>query len=266
MSYEVSDFNEEVIEASREQPVLVDFWAPWCGPCRMLSPALEKLAGEAEGKWTLVTVNTDEHPDLSMSYQVRGIPAVKLFSDGEVVAEFTGAMPEYAVRQWLDQQMPSDISKSVATARELIGEGRVDEAVTLLETLSSDSEAAILLASLVVLDDPERALRLVASATDVNGEGERVRAAVDTVGRSILEFEAGQLPEGPGRVDYGNAVAFLREGDLKAAIESLMQVLIKERYYGDDAARKLGVALFTLLGDSHPVTRATRRTFDMYLY
>ncbi|HLE56252.1 MAG TPA: thioredoxin [Rhodothermia bacterium] len=266
MSYEVSDFNREVIEASRSRPVLVDFWAPWCGPCRMLSPTLEKLATEADGKWSLVPVNTDEHQDLSMSYQVRGIPAVKLFSEGKVVAEFTGAMPEYAVKQWLDQQIPSDADKSLAVARALIAEGRVADAVELLEPLGSDPEATLLLASLVVLDDPERALALVASSAHIDGTVERIRAAVETVASAIVGSAEVDLPDGPGRADYEQAIRKLRNGDVRGTVETLMNILIKDRYYGDDAARKLGVALFTLLGETHPVTRELRRTFDMYLY
>lgn len=232
----------------------------------MLSPTLEKLATEADGRWSLVTVNTDDHPELSMSYKVRGIPAVKLFSGGEVIAEFTGAMPEYAVKQWLDQQIPSDVSKSLSAARRLIGEGRIDEAVDLLEALESDPEARVLLASLVVLDEPQRALALIESSTQVDGSLERIRSAIDTVGTAIVQADESVLPEGAGREYYEQALAQLRIGDVRTAIESLMQVLIKDRYYGDDAARKLGVALFTLLGDTHPLARELRRTFDMYLY
>ncbi|QXD16127.1 thioredoxin [Rhodocaloribacter litoris] len=100
-------FQKEVLDKSRQKPVLVDFWAPWCGPCRVLGPTLEKLARESKGKWRLVKVNTDRHPELSMRYGVRGIPAVKLFVDGEVRGEFVGALPEPAIRRWLDEHLPA---------------------------------------------------------------------------------------------------------------------------------------------------------------
>jgi thioredoxin 1 len=100
------DFQQDVIEKSHDKPVVVDFWAPWCGPCRMLGPALEKLARESGGAWRLVKINVDAHGHLAQTYQVRGIPAVKMFRDGEISAEFTGALPEAQIRRWLDQNLP----------------------------------------------------------------------------------------------------------------------------------------------------------------
>ncbi len=101
-------FQEDVIETSRRKPVLVDFWAPWCGPCRVLSPTLDKLAKESGGKWRLVKINADSYPGLVQRFGVRGIPAVKLFIDGGVADEFVGALPEHAIREWLARALPAE--------------------------------------------------------------------------------------------------------------------------------------------------------------
>jgi putative thioredoxin len=123
-----ADFDREVLETSKRTPVVVDSWAPWCGPCRALKPILEKLAAEYDGKFLLAKVNTDEHPEIAGRYGVRGIPNIKAFVDGQLASEFTGAQPESAVRRFLDTIVPPPAEVLRRAAQALVAQGDFDPA------------------------------------------------------------------------------------------------------------------------------------------
>lgn len=269
MEFEVRDFESDVIEASRTTPVLVDFWAPWCGPCRVLGPVLERLAAAADGQWELVKVNTDEHAEVSSAYGIRGIPAVKLFVDGEVADEFTGALPEYAVKQWLEKALPSEIEQQIDRAEEAVAEGRADEAMKLLEGVleqePGNPKAGVLLGQLIVFDDPQRAGELVSGSSFAGPGYIQIEEAVATVAR-LFEIDPGDLPGGDAKGAYADGIAALRRRDFETALERFIDVIQKDRYYDDDGARKACVAIFTLLGSDHPSVSKYRRRFDMSLY
>ncbi len=271
MEANVANFQDDVIEASRSVPVLVDFWAPWCGPCRVLGPTLDRLAAASEGKWHLVKINTDEHPDISSRYGIRGIPAVKLFVDGEVIDEFTGALPEHAVRQWLEKALPSENKKRLDRAELEIQAGNEEAAEALLNEILEEEpgnpKARVLLAQILAFRDPAAAAGLVEGSAFAGPGFVQVGEAVKTVARLFeLSDDASSLAEGSGREAYRAALAALRERRFEKALERFIEVIQVDRYYDDDGARKACVAIFTLLGNDHPAVRKYRRTFDMALY
>ena len=266
-----TDFQTRVIEASRERPVLVDFWAPWCGPCRILGPVLEKLAEEDRGKWDLVKVNTDENPAVASRYRVSSIPAVKLFVDGEVVDEFVGALPEARVRQWLAEALPSENKKRLAAVAEALDRGDDDAALSLVDAVLAaepeNPDALMLSARPRLFDDPARAQAEARRAAAAKAPLIPTAEAVETLAR-LLEARGQyeRLPEGAGKSAFVAAIEALSRRDLHAAAENFIASVRADRRYNDDAARRAAIALFNLLGDKHPVTQQHRRAFQMAVF
>ncbi len=268
--HEVTDFQKQVVDRSHDIPVLVDFWAEWCGPCRVLGPTLERLAAKADGRWVLAKVDTDAHQDVAATYGIRSIPAVKLFVDGEVTNEFVGALPEASVREWLRKALPDPLRKLVAHAEQLIADGSIARATTELEDIlrgSPDNERArTLLAGLLWTSDHRKAVGLV-HGIEEHSENFPLADAVRTVASLLDKLDAPEsLEDDPVRQQYLRAARSLSEGDYRAALEGFIGVIRSNRYYDDDGARKACVALFRLLGDEHPVTRQFRREFSSALY
>jgi putative thioredoxin len=258
------DFQNEVIEQSKSIPVLVDFWAPWCGPCRILAPVLEKLAERHAGKWLLVKVNTEEFPEISSQYGIRGIPNVKLFSNGEVIDEFTGALPEYQIEQWLKKALPSPWAADVERASAEIAAGNDAAAIALLEEVlvnePDNKTATAMLVRLTLFSRPADALRL-AESLEAEPEYAELSESARTLGTLLLR-PASELPEGESRDAYGLAVESLRSGDLDTALDRFIGVLREDRYYDDDGSRKACIAIFRLLGQENEITLKHRRAFD----
>lgn len=269
MVIEVSDFEREVLEQSHETPVLVDFWAPWCGPCRQLGPVLERLADENEGNWKLAKLNTDENQGIAREYRISSIPAVKLFVDGQVVDEFIGALPEQQVRNWLDNAVPNETRRRVEEIKGLLASGEESQAESLLRSLleedPANAAARVLTARLIVLREPERASELARNAVD-DADLMRVRDAVQTVVRLLGDKQTGALPEGAGKQSYTEGLEAVTAGDIDTALGKFIDTLRVDRRYNDDAARKAGVALFTLLGPRHPTTLKRRKSFDLAVF
>jgi len=262
---DVADFEKDVLVASHTKPVLVDFWAPWCGPCRQLGPVLEKLAAEERAGFTLAKVNTDENQTVAAQFGIRGIPAVKLFVDGKVTDEFVGALPEREVRAWLRRALPSEAHRRYEAAHAALAAGHRNEAEALLEQALAlepgDAPASLLLAKLVLFKDPRRAGELAHARGVSSGDVE----AIDALSALLVKGPPADLAEGAGRESYVAAVKALPR-DLDGAMAALVDSVRRDRNYGDDLARRTLLMLFTVLGNEDELTRKHRRALEMALF
>ena len=270
MNFEAHDFEQDVINASHQIPVLVDFWAPWCGPCQILGPTLEKLAQQSAGKWKLAKWNVDEDPGPAQQFQVRGIPAVKLFIDGKVVAEFSGAMPEKQVEKWLEQHIPSEEVNEIDHAIDLLDGENPKKGLKLLERLAKqepeNAKVAFHLARALLFSDTSKANKYmnVAAADPIYTDDLKfLQRVIDLM---ELSKHPEKLEEKPVKHLFLEATKALRKRDIELALQKYIEVIIKDKSYFDEAAREVGVGIFFHLGPRHPITKKYRRRFDMALY
>jgi putative thioredoxin len=242
-------FEQSVIERSRELPVVVDFWAAWCGPCRALTPALERAAEQRQGKVELVKVDVDANQELAARYRVQGIPAVKVFKDGDVADEFVGAIPQAEVERFFDKLVPSE-------ADALAAEGDEDSLRRALELDPTHAGAASALArTLLERGDPQGALDVLQNiARDFVAVGLAARA------RLILSGAADDVPE------LREALDALAAGDHARGLEQLDAALAVTQDETRDLIRQAMVGVFTELGPDHPLAREYRRRLAAALY
>jgi len=265
MSHDVMDFQSEVIEKSRQVPVLVDFWAPWCGPCRVLGPVLERLAAEARGEWVLAKVNTEQHQELAAEYGIQSIPNVKLFVDGDVVDEFLGALPESQIRRWLEGALPSPYSDAVARAREMLAIGQFAEAAAALRAIVAEEpnlkDARLALAETLLHTDPA-AVPAALEGLEVDADqADRVEALRLLAGRAVQLDRPDDLPDSPVKARYLAGLTAMRAGDWDQALASFIEVMRGQRNYAGGAAQEAGRGIFVLLGWQHPVCEKHHRAF-----
>ncbi len=258
------DFQCDVLEPSHEFPVLVDFWAEWCAPCRMLTPLLEKLAEKAGDRWKLVKINTEEHPELAARYKVKSIPNVKLFVKGHVLHEFSGALPEHQLAEWLKKHIPSPYEKEITLASECMSEGNPVMATSLLEGVLHNEpdnlKALALLVRMRLFTHPEDAIRL-SQQFEIEPEYAQFSETVRSLGR-LLALDPERLSLGEVRTDYAAAIRLLREEHFDGALEGFIGVLRRNRDYDDDGSRKACISIFRFLGEEHEITLKHRRAFD----
>jgi putative thioredoxin len=270
MTIDVTDFQKEVVERSKEVPVLVDFWADWCGPCKMLGPVLERLAEQANGAWVLAKVDTEAHPQRSTEFNIRSIPNVKLFVDGKVEAEFAGALPEPMVKQWLQKNIPSKWREEVRRAEKMLLEKRTGEAEIVLENVvqhePQNHKALVLLARTIVSIDQTRATKLVQhieADSEFYDVAEAIRVFADLAKNASVP---NSFPDGASKATYLNSIKSMITGEYASALEGFISIIRNDRNYDDDGARKACIAIFKLLGEEHETTQTYRREFSRALY
>jgi putative thioredoxin len=257
-----ADFQTAVIDRSHQVPVVVDLWADWCGPCKVLGPVLEAAVQARGGDVVLAKVDTEANPGVAQAFRVQSIPAVFGIRDGQVVAQFVGAQPQAQVERFLDDLAPSEADRAVQRARVLTGEARETELRRALELEPGHREAAIGLAETIVDRDPATALELVTPHRP-DPAAEAVATRADLVGDgatdadlAALRAAADERGDDASLLELGRALA--ASGEYGEAIERLLAAV---ELGGDqrEPAREQLVALFNVLGDDDRVRTARPR-------
>ncbi len=269
-SIDVSEENFEsvVIEQSYKKPVIVDFWAPWCGPCQMLKPILEKLAEEFD--LILAKVNTDENVNIANKFNVSGIPDVRIIIEGKEVEKFVGALPENKIREIISKYIKSEIDKLLEEAYMEYMAGNLKEAEEIFKKLLKEY--------------PENRKILLEAGKFFIKEGKEEEAV--NLLQKIKEYETDYYPKAKALIELVSfkkwcenlkgeteleklikegACSAVRE-DYKTALEKFLEVVKKDKKFMDEIGRKSMVAIFNILGESDPLTKEYRKKLAMWLY
>jgi putative thioredoxin len=263
----------QLMEASFRVPVLIDFWASWCQPCQVLMPILAKLADEYQGKFLLGKLNTEDEQEIAAQFGIRSIPNCKLFRDGQPVDEFMGALPESAVREFLDRHVARESDAQVAQALDQLRGGNAAGAVVLLEEArEADPDNTRITLALAQAQVAAGDFAAAEAILDALPPDQREMPDVAAL-RSHLYFE-GRVTEAPALAElearlakdpddhealYQLALRKVVEQDYDSAMERLLELMKKDRGYGDDAGRNTLLKVFELLGDDPRVGQYRRR-------
>ena len=270
MPYDTDDFESDVIQKSYTVPVLVDFWAAWCGPCKTLGPILEDLAQQNKGEWVLAKLDTEKHPSIAAQYSIKSIPNVKLFVDGQVSDEFVGALPKPQVAEWLRNSMPSKYRVQLDGAKALLAENNMAQAKELLESVLAaepqNEQALILMAQSLLASDSEQALKTIEPINMGSKYFEKAQAIRTLQGMFQQISDPESLPEDNIKNTYLGAIRHARENSFEESLSGFIDVVHKNRDYDNDGARKTCIAIFNLLGEDHEITKRYRRVLASALF
>ncbi len=277
------NFAADVIEASKQVPVIVDFWAPGCGPCKQLTPALEKLVKKGAGLVRLVKINVDENQDVAAQFRVQSVPTVYGFKDGQGVDGFMGALPESQLQAFIDRLTDgakAPVDEALAVAEEALNEGSASTALGIFaQVLKQDTTnakaAAGIIRSYMVGGQMDQARRIADElAQDLTSQPE-VQAAITALVLAEESGAGGNVSElmdkvamnpGDNQARFDLAVALYGVGETESAIDALMDLVRRDRAWNDEAARTQLVKIFEALGPTHPLTVAGRRKLSSVLF
>jgi len=258
-SFDVSieDFEAKAFRPSMETPVLVDFWAPWCEPCKILKPMLEKLAAEYGGRFLLAMVNSDENPELAQHFGVRSIPSVKALVGGQLVDEFNGALPESELRAFIDRLLPPAQAGLREEAAALVVEGRLEDALAKLVQATQEHpedegarlDAADVLLQLGRADEAGQILAPEYIKEAARAQALRARAALAAGGADTAALEAklaADADDHASRLELSKALA--AGGNYRGALEAALEVVRRDRFFDEGAGRKAILQIFEALG------------------
>ncbi len=272
-----ADFQAQVLDRSHEVPVVVDFWAAWCGPCQQLMPVLTEIVESYGGEVVLAKVDTDQEQALAGQYGVRSLPTVKIFKNGEAVDEFMGLQPESRIRALIDRHIFRESDKLRGQAREAAEAGDNTRARELLTQANRlDPENRGVLVDIARLDIEEGNLdqaRQIADSLPSDFEGAAELAA--QVDMAATAAEAGDPDELRGRIEADPAdldarqklaAVLISTQDYQGALEQYLAILARDRGFDDDAGRRGLLSVFEMLGSDHPLVKEYRRKMFAHLY